>query len=410
MHAIKALFARVPVWLRLSVFACLVILLLVPLWMGAKIVKTSHSDLWVPQYLKDQLAGRYNANDEAKHFIFLMCDHWEPGSGPKNQAKAQRWLQNFEDVSARHTDSQGRNFQYSWFYPIDNFDPVIVEQLAASSGRGFGEIEVHWHHYHDGGESFAAEFKTALTGFTDVGALISSPGGKPRFSFIHGNWTLDNSGADRLCGVNDEIQILQDLGCYADLTFPALGTSAQPKTFNQIFYCQDTPEPKSYDTTAEPAALGKPGAGLMMIPGPLGLDFKDPRIFMEYGSLDDAQGSGATGKLFSPKNAAGYFKKHRVDLWNRIAVGIEGKPEWVFVKIHAHGFPHADLFFDGEMDAMLTAIEEYCAENDLQLHYVTAREAYNLVKAVEADTQLSPEEVYDFQIPPPLTRTAQPAQ
>jgi len=372
--------------------------------MGAKVVKTRHSDIWIPTYLKELLGGRYSANHESRHFIFLMCDHWEPGDGPRGQAKANNWLQNFEEIATRHTDSQGRKFQYSWFYPIDNFDPVIIDSLASSSRRGFGEIEVHWHHRHDDGESFSADLKTALSGFTAVGALISAPDAVPRFSFIHGNWTLDNSGDPRFCGVDEEIRILQENGCYADFTFPALGTPAQPKVFNRIFYCQDTPLPKSYDVTALPATRGKPGTGLLMIPGPLGLDFKDPRIFMEYGSLDDAQGSGATGKIFGPKDPADYFKKHRVDLWNRLAIGVEGKPEWVFVKIHAHGVVHADLFFGGELDAMLTAIEEYCAENDLKLHFVTAREAYNLVKAVEANSEKSPEELYDFLIPPPLTR------
>ena len=42
---------RVVLWLSLGV------LLVVPAWIGAKIVKTSHSNLWVPTYLK-AMAGR----------------------------------------------------------------------------------------------------------------------------------------------------------------------------------------------------------------------------------------------------------------------------------------------------------------------------------------------------------------
>ena len=38
-----------------------------------------------------------------------------------------------------------------------------------------------------------------------------------RFGFIHGNWCLDNSRADgRWCGLNNELILLRELGCYAD--------------------------------------------------------------------------------------------------------------------------------------------------------------------------------------------------
>ncbi len=378
--------------------------LVLPAWLGLKIVKTKHSSLWVTTYFREWLGGRYAANDESQHFVFLMCDHWEPGGGPRGQERANFWLSNFRKVASRHKDSLGRHFQYTWFYPIDNFDPVVIDSVAATAKLGFGEIEVHWHHGHPDGATFERDLAASLPGFTRVGALIDHPEATPRFSFIHGNWALDNSGAPRLCGVDEEIRILQEHGCYADFTFPALGTSAQPRMFNRIFYATDTPEPKSYDLTAKPAKVGDRGEGLMMVPGPLGFDFRDPRIFIEYGCLDDAQGSGLTGRFFKPNSASEYFRPHRVDLWNRIGVGVEGRPEWVFVKIHAHGIPHRELFFAGEMDAMLSAVEEYCRDSGLTLHYVTAREAYNIARAAEAGLSGNPASYYDFEIPAPMTR------
>jgi hypothetical protein len=380
------------------------VVLALPLWMGLKILKTDNWQIWIPAYLSDLAAGRYGTNDESRHLIVLMCDHWEPGRGAAGLERADWWLDRYEQAAARHVDSQGRPFQYSWFYPIDTFDQAVIERVAATARAGLGEIEVHWHHEHQDGQTFAADLAAALPLFTRVGALAPDEDAPARFGFIHGNWTLDNSGVAEWCGVDEEIQILQEHGCYADFTFPALWKTSQPRIINRIFYAEDTPGPKSYDETGVVAKVGAPGRGLMLLPGPLGLDFQDPRIFMECGSLDDSQGSGLTGRVFAPATTAGYFKPHRVGLWDRLGVGVQGRPEWVFAKLHAHGVADRELFFGGALEAMLDAVEEYCRRRGLGLHYVTAREAYNIARAAEAGLTGDPALYYDYEIPAPGTR------
>src|SRR5437764_446696 len=75
--------------------------------------------------------------------------------------------------------------------------------------------------------------------------------GRPAFGFIHGNWALDNcrvEGVRNFCGVNDELTVLAEEGCYADFTFPALFHLAQPRQSNSIYYAEDDPQrPKSHD-------------------------------------------------------------------------------------------------------------------------------------------------------------------
>jgi len=393
---------------RRLVTAAIVVVTLPLLWGAAKLIKTKHSDYWFPSYARDLVQGRYGSPEQTEHLFLLMCDHWEPGRGAEGLTRADHWLDAFESIADEHRDTQGRIFQYSWFYPIDNLEPAVLDRLADSVFEGYGEIEVHWHHRHDDSASFARDLSAALPEFTRVGALISEPDIQPRFAFIHGNWTLDNSGAPRLCGISDEISILQRHGCYADFTFPALGTSAQPSTINRVFYALDTSRPKSYEENPVLARAGRDGTGLMLIPGPLGLDFRNPLVLIEYAALDDAEGTGLTGKLGKPEEFADYFRPHRVDLWNRLGVGVEGVPEWVFVKIHAHGVQHRDIVLGGEMDAMLTAVEDYCRKRQIQLHYVTAREAFNLVKAAEKQLDGPPQRFYDLVIPPPLNRSVRP--
>ena len=81
-----------------------------------------------------------------------------------------------------------------------------------------------------------------------------------RFGFVHGNWALDNSiikNGKNMCGVNNELTILKSLGCFADFTFPATGTMAQPMKINSIYYAKDDPQsPKSYNNGVD-VTVGK---------------------------------------------------------------------------------------------------------------------------------------------------------
>ncbi len=50
--------------------------------------------------------------------------------------------------------------------------------------------------------------------------VVPQRAGRPAWAFIHGNWALANGRPDgRWCGVDDELALLHELGCYADFTF-----------------------------------------------------------------------------------------------------------------------------------------------------------------------------------------------
>ena len=388
-------------WRRASILVLLVAVVVPGLWTVLKVAKNPQTRLWLPNYGKDLLGFRYAHGGQTEHMFVLLCDHWEPGYGDNAIAEARDWLDRFKPIADNHRDSNGRSFRYSWFFPIDGFEPAILGDLAQAAYEGYGEVEVHWHHAHDSSRVFESELAEALNWFTAKGALIAKPGDRPRFSFIHGNWALDNSREPKDCGISDEITILQRQGCYADLTFPSFGFYSQPSTINRIFYAQDTPEPKSYDEGLL-AQVGVEGEGLMLIPGPIGFNFRNPLLLFETAAVDDAEGSGFSGKINRPDNFRDYFNPTRVGLWNDIGVGVEGKREWVFVKLHAHGMQQKEILLGGEIDAMLAEIEDYCLDHDITLHYIVAREAYNLVKAAERNLGGPPQDHFDLVIPPPL--------
>jgi hypothetical protein len=88
-------------------------------------------------------------------------------------------------------------------------------------------------------------------------------------------------------------------------------------------------------------------------------------------------------------------------------VHVEGRPDWVVVKVHTHGTQERDI--DTLLGAEVDAMHEYLERryNDGQrhvLHYVTARELYNIIKAAEAGLDGDPGRYRDHLLPPPPHR------
>src|SRR6202043_585670 len=98
--------------------------------------------------------------------------------------------------------------------------------------------------------------------------------GEVAYGFVHGNWALDNSRPDgRWCGVNNELDILRQTGCYADFTLPSYPSPTQTRKINSIYYATDDPaRPKSHDRGINVGSAPRPANSLMLIQGPLALN------------------------------------------------------------------------------------------------------------------------------------------
>src|SRR5713101_1254028 len=110
--------------------------------------------------------------------------------------------------------------------------------------------------------------------------LLRKREGRTLFGFIHGNWSLDNSRPDgRWCGVNNELQVLRETGCYADFTLPSAPSACQTRKINSIYYATDDPQrPKSHDTGTDVRVGGKPGGDLLIVQGPLALNWNSRKF------------------------------------------------------------------------------------------------------------------------------------
>ena len=93
----------------------------------------------------------------------------------------------------------------------------------------------------------------------------------------------------------------------------------------------------------------------------------------------------------------------RIDAWIRTGISIQGRPECIFVKTHTHGAAQAGAVLGEEMDEIFTYLEQRYNDGDNWiLHYVTAREMYNICKALEAGEPMGdPSRYRDYRVAPP---------
>ena len=284
-------------------------------------------------------------------------------------------------MAERFADSDGRPPQHTFFFPEEGYRPELLDPLAELCRRGFGDVEVHLHHDRDTDEAMRERLgRFTETLFQKHGLLRRNRDGAIAFGFIHGNWALDNARPDgKWCGVNNEITVLLESGCYADFTLPAAPDASQTRTINSIYYATDDPaRPRSHESGI-PARVGQsaPENALLILQGPLTFDMRR-RIWwvlpgLENGALDDTPAHLPAVDRFAS--------------WVDVAVGVKGRPEWVFVKVHTHGGPegNASVLLGPVMERFHTDINRSFNDgNRYRLHYVTAYEMAGLVKAAEA--------------------------
>ncbi len=316
------------------------------------------------------------------HLFVCIADHYEPdwGTAPFSlqQARVSRWVNDYRPCVAGITDSRGRPPQHTFFCPIEVYDPHLIEQIAKLTQAGFGDVEIHLHHDQDNAEHLTQRLLEATRTLHQRHGLLSKDvSGTIRYGFIHGNWALDNSHpTGRWCGVNNEINVLRETGCYADFTMPAAPHAAQTRTINSIYYAIDDPAaPKSHDTGIAAAVHSRrPADSLLLIQGPLVVT--NPfmgRLAVENGNIAGSQ----------PPS------EKRLNNWLRAHVAVKGQANWVFMKLHTHGAQekNAEVLLGEPMRRFHESLQRTSLYRDFEYFYVTAKETAQLVHQAEQGLQ-----------------------
>lgn len=366
---------------------------------GAVVVRRRNLDRWLLSYLRQTPRRRSPRTGEDVHVLLCIADHWEPKYGEAGvelaRARVRRWLERYPEQFGRFRDSDGRSPRHTFFYPAEEYEPDYLDALAQLCAAGHGEVEVHLHHDNDTAEGLRSKLVAFRTALADRHGLLARrrDSGEPAYAFIHGNWALCNSSPDgRHCGVNEEIDVLRETGCYADLTLPSAPSRAQTGKINSLYYAVNRPgRPRSHETGVDVGVAPAPPGGLLLIQGPLLLNWRQrkwgllPRL--ENGCLQRSQ----------PPHLA------RLPQWLRARVQVPTRPDWYFVKLHCHGTIENDA--EALLGAPMVRFHEALAEEArrqprFHYHYVSAREMYNLVRAAEAGWRGSVADALDFELLP----------
>jgi hypothetical protein len=364
--------------------------------------KVSRTMRWFPAYAWQRAIRRAPAG--RVHLMVAVADHFEPGIVPEDgsarasydeqERRLERWGREYPIALNSWRDSEERPFVHTYFYPAEQYDKGLLQRLSSLCREGWGEIETHLHHGTKAPDT-AENTRHELRKFRDLiavehGGLCYLDGkGSPRYAFIHGNYALANSAEGRNCGVDSEIQVLSETGCYADFTLPP-GPYARThvRKINSLYECSLPLDRRSAHRSGRDLKCGRrPKIFPLMIEGPLMLRFARPG-----GRLIRVENGNLTSR--NPPDL------DRLKLWKEAAISVKGRPDWLFIKLQCHGMDPRDYeaMLGGAMRKFLRELIEGAQQRSEALHFVSAREMVNIILAACDGRDGNPGEYRDYRL------------
>jgi len=357
---------------------------------------------WLPAYVWQRCVRR-QPDIQPVHLIIGLADHFEPSNHPGASAVPDRreqlrriegWCREYPAAVGKWRDEEGKPFRHTYFYPAEEFDADMMDLLAEHCHSGWGEIEIHLHHGVDSPDTAEntrrslLEFRSALASRGCLSLLDGD--GPPRYAFVHGNWALANSAQGRFCGVDEEMQILSDTGCYADFTLPA-APSAQVSKINALYECslplnQRAPHRRGLDLQC-----GRPPKIFpLIVQGPLLINFGRRKQGWLFPGIENGELSGSNPATMQ-----------RLELWRDAAITVRGRLDWLFIKLHCHGLAPQDrqAMLGPQLQRFLRDLVEGPGNRaEYRLHFVTMREMANIILAACDGRDGNPGQYRDYRL------------
>ncbi len=369
---------------------------------------------WFPSYAWQRLRRRGPYSNT--HLMISLADHFEPAILPyrgsarapydQQERRLENWCRTYPNVFDALRDDDGRPFVHTYFYPAEQYDKGLVGRLARHCDALWGEVEIHLHHGLERPDSEAntrrqlLEFRNALA--YEHGSLSFLDGvGPPRYAFVHGNFALANSAGGHNCGVDSEMQVLAETGCYADFTLPpGLYHRSHIPKINSLYECfppLDRPQSHRHGHDLEVGRI--PTVFPLMVEGPLMLSFIRPDgrrlIGVENGSL-------------TAKNPPSMY---RLGLWKDAGIHVSGRPDWLFIKLQCHGMDprDKDVMLGTTAQQFLRELIQGARHRSETIHFVSAREMVNIMLAACDGREGNPGDYRDYRLKRSRTDSTQPA-
>ena len=163
-----------------------------------------------------------------------VSDHFEPRwrrpSLDEGRRRVGRWVEEYPKLARRHADSFGRSPVRTLFFPWREYRPEHLDAIASVARDGLFDVQ-----------------STSTTKTTPpTTSAARSPTSPARSTRATDSWARPVADrADHLglhprqlgarqphpdgifCGVDDELSVLVEAGCYADLTLPCVPSPAR---------------------------------------------------------------------------------------------------------------------------------------------------------------------------------------
>jgi hypothetical protein len=368
--------------------------------------KIRNSLTWLPAYSWQRLVRR-PARGRPMHLIISLADHFEPAIVPQDgmarahrdeqERRLERWCEEFPKAVQDWPDSDGKPFRHTYFFPAEQYQESQIDRLAYFCKQGWGEIEIHLHHGVEAPDT-SENARRQLIEFRDLlvshGCLSQMDGvGQPRYAFVHGNFALANSARGRYCGVDDEMQVLSDTGCYADFTLPSAPSVSQIAKINAVYECKQPLDQRAAHRYGEDLAVNRrPQILPLVVQGPLMLNFSGRRRAWPFPGIENGELTGSHPPTLE-----------RLKLWIQAAVTVKGRGEWLFIKLHCHGMDPRDdgAMLGAPLRRFLRELTELAGNGGpYRVHFVSAREMVNIILAACDGREGNPGDYRDHRLIP----------
>jgi hypothetical protein len=366
--------------------------------------KISYAAQWLPSYVLQRFTKRVPQGPI--HLIFAIADHFEPAIVPEDgyarapydeqERRLERWCREYPKLVDRWRDADGRPFVHSYFYPAEQYDKGHLDRLAEHCHAGWGEVEIHLHHGTTRPDT-AENLRRELSQFRDTlafehGCLSYLDGvGTPRYAFVHGNFALANSAGGFACGVDSEMQVLAETGCYADMTLPTGAFHpSQISKINSIYECGLPLSQRAPHRRGQDLEVGrKPQVFPLIVQGPLMLDFERSRAgrATRWATIEN-------GALTPPNPPS----LRRLKLWKDAAISVQGRPDWLFIKLHCHSMDSSQepAVLGEPMRKFLGELVGGAQQRGETIHFASAREMVNIILAACDGREGNPGDYRDY--------------